>query len=122
MQNNAWCAAPHSGGLEQRIKRRAIAIYQIAKELRAGHETKRLRRRCISLNDPQIAHPHQSDRLRRRVEQRAVSGLDLAKLPVILLTLLLHEGQPGFKIGNGLNTFADCDKPGSSAKLDRCIL
>ena len=61
MQDDAWRAAPHPSRLEQRIKRHAVAIYQIAKELRAGDETQRLRRRGIGLDNPQIADPHKGN-------------------------------------------------------------
>jgi hypothetical protein len=91
MKDHAWRAAPHSSRLKKRIKGSAVAIYQIAKELRARYETKELRRRGIGLNDPQIAHPHQGNSFRRGVEQRAVSSFDLAKLPVILFPFLLNE-------------------------------
>ncbi len=90
MKDDARRAALHPGGLEHGVHRSAITVGKAGQNLRlepcrVTSSPLRWPRRCEDWS------PEQGHSLRRRVEQRPIASLDLAKLPIILFAFLLYE-------------------------------
>ena len=100
----------------------AILVCQPGQKFSARNKAKQLRRRNIRFNHAQICHAHKRDRSGRSVEERAISSLDFAKLPIVLLALLLHQRKARPEFGNRLKVLSDSDEARLPTELDGRVL
>ena len=91
MERYAGRPAPHANRLKHQVQRSLISIWQIKVELAARHQTKRLRGRRVGFYDAQICDADKGGYLSRSLQKRSVSGLNLAKPPIVPFTFLLGE-------------------------------
>ena len=121
MERYARRATPHANRLKHPVQRSLIAIRQIEVELAAGNQTKRLRRCRVGFYDAQIRDANKGDHFSRGLQKRPVTGLNLAKPPVVPFTFLLGERETRLEFGNHLEALADRDESGLLAEIDGCV-
>ena len=111
---------PHA--LQHSLERLAFLDAHFRQQVPAAGETQGADRGWIGFDDTEVFRTKQQHSLIRRVKEKAIAGLDLSQLPVVLLHGLLGGHQARLQFGHGFQIAADGDQSRFAAEANRRVL